>query len=220
MYSKILVQAAIAGLVLTGLAHAAGSADAESRLIPPRSADQSARSRVTGSRTPQGSRTAAGGWWSTLGGLAAVVALILITAKFLRKNMPGATAALPANVVQVLGRKSLDYRHTIHLIRLGSRLLILGSSQDGLRTLAEITDPVEVDCLAGLCKLNEPPSSSLKFGEVIRKLQSSLPANPKPDLESETDADPAVIRLHERLRLAGRDEQANGNESLPPEAAG
>lgn len=220
MYSKVLVQAAIAGLVLTGLAHAAESADGESRLIPPRSTDISARSRAAGDRVPQGPRTAASGWWSTLGGLAAVVALILITAKLLRKNIPGAPAALPANVVQVLGRKSLDYRHTIHLVRLGSRLLVLGSSPEGLRTLSEITDPVEVDCLAGLCQSNEPLSSPLNFGDVFRKLQRPVPADPRPDLESESDSDPAVIRLHERLRLAGRDKAANGNESLPPEAAG
>lgn len=220
MYSKVLVQAAIAGLVLAGLAHAAGSADGESRLIPPRSSEKSPKSGASGGRTTQGPRTAASGWWSTLGGLTAVVALILISAKLVRRKMPGATAALPGNVVQVLGRKSLDYRHTIHLVRIGSRLLILGSSQEGLRTLSEITDPVEVDCLAGLCESNEHPSTSLNFGDVIRKFQSSVPASPRPDLESESDSDPAVIRLHERLHLAGRDKTANGNESLPPEAAG
>lgn len=220
VYSKVLVQAAIAGLVLAGLAHAAGSADGESRLIPPRSSEKSARSGASGGRTAQGPRAAASGWWSTLGGLAAVVALILITAKLLRKKIPGATAALPANVMQVLGRKSLDYRHTIHLVRIGSRLLILGSSQDGLRTLSEITDRVEVDCLAGLCEANEHPPSSLNFGDVFRRIRSPIPANPRPDLEPEPDSDPAVIRLHERLRLAGRDNTANGNEPLPPEAAG
>ena len=212
VHSKVLVQAAMVGLVLSGLVvngrvHAAGSASGESRMIPPKGSDTSSRGPTTGPRASQGQRPAAGDWWSTLGGLAAVLALIFIAARLLRKNMPGAEAALPAHVVQVLGRKSLDYRHTIHLVRLGSRLLVLGSSQEGLRTLSEITDPVEVDCLAGSCKSSESPSSLRNFGDLLRKFQNPAPvdaeAHPEPDPEHDSDIEPTVLRLQQRLRLAG-----------------
>jgi hypothetical protein len=37
-------------------------------------------------------------------------------------------------------------------VRIGSRILVVGSTQNGLSSLGQIDDAVEVDVLAGLCR--------------------------------------------------------------------
>jgi hypothetical protein len=64
----------------------------------------------------------------------------------------------------VLGRRSLDNRHAVTLVRCGSRVLVLGFSPQGMHTLAEVTDPVEVDFLSGLCR---PSGESTPFAQAI-----------------------------------------------------
>jgi flagellar biogenesis protein FliO len=171
------------------------------------------------------------GWWKTMGALTVALALVFLTAKVLRRTVPAVRTALPDGVVQVLGRKVLDYRHTIHLVRFGSRMLILGTSQEGMRTLSEITDPVEIDYLAGLCKISEPASISDTFGQLFQRFQNpgttpdiagldvgaelgtDAPAEPEPD------ADPAILRLQRRLHPTAGAERDRG-ASPSTEAAG
>ena len=94
----------------------------------------------------------------------------------------------------MLGRKPLDYRNTIHLVRCGSRILILGSSQAGLASLSEISDPVEVDYLAGLCKPSEPGSVADTFNQLFRKFQAPETTEAAGgESEPEADGDPAVL---------------------------
>ncbi len=90
-------------------------------------------------------------WWTVLA-LFLVVGLVLTLARIWRKTVPGASTQLPAQAVEVLGRRPLAPRESIQLVRIGSRILVLGSSAEGLRPLAEIDDPVEVDYLAGMCR--------------------------------------------------------------------
>jgi len=94
----------------------------------------------------------AGSVTTTIGSLAIVVVLILLGATFLKKHGPLMGTGLPSEAVDVLGRKTINQRQSIHLVRLGSRILVIGSSLEGLTTLAEVTDPVEVDYLSGICR--------------------------------------------------------------------
>jgi flagellar biogenesis protein FliO len=227
MLRRALMTAAILGLLLGAVVRGGDSADRESRLITPRSSDRGPPGDGKGTtRAGQKPRSAADGWWTTLGGLAAVLALIYLTARVVRKNVPAAQKTLPAEVVQVLGRKSLDYRHTIHLVRFGSRMLMLGTSQEGMRTLSEITDPVEIDYLAGLCRPSEPASVAGTFSQLFQRFQNPEPApaasvsepgraaEPHAHTEIEPDSDPAILRLQERLQQAARG--AGDRDRSPP----
>lgn len=205
-------------LILCAGSRAADRFD-EARLIPTpgkasRGSDKPAESGRPKARNP------AGTWWTTLGSLTAVLALVYLTAKVLRKSMPTAQRSLPVEVVQVLGRKALDYRNTIHLVRFGSRLLILGSSQQGLAPLGEISDPVEVDFLAGLCKPSEPGSVADTFQQLFRRFQSPEPDETMAEREPETDSDPAVVRLQARLAEPGGTAAADSQHVSFEEAAG
>ena len=128
---RLFVTATVFCLLLCGAVRAADPSD-DARLIPAPNSGKSPRiSGKTAETGKQTKKNPGSAWWTTLGSLTAVLALVYLTAKVLRKSMPAAQRTLPVEVVQMLGRKPLDYRNTIHLVRCGSRLLILGSSQAG-----------------------------------------------------------------------------------------
>ncbi|TXT16491.1 MAG: flagellar biosynthesis protein FliO [Planctomycetota bacterium] len=131
--------------------------------LPPRS-DSAARdaSRAHGS--------AANGWSATVWPLLFVVGLIVVGARWLKTRGPTATRGLPSEVFEVLGRKAIDPRTSVVMARCGSRLLVLSLSPHGLSTLAEITDPVEIDCLAGLCRSTQRDQTLV---ETFRSHESS-----------------------------------------------
>lgn len=53
------------------------------------------------------------------------------------------------------------------LIRFGSKLLLVSVIQGEARTLSEITDPLEVDQLVGLCESGQAGSISNSFRSVL-----------------------------------------------------
>jgi len=116
-------------------------------------------------------------------GLAFVLCLILIVAAWAKRRLPQANSALPSEAVQILGQRAVGQRQVIQLIRCGSRILVLGGTPNGLTTLSEITDPVEVDYLAGLCRQDHPSSVTSAFSRLFQNYrdlsgESTAPANP------------------------------------------
>ena len=108
-----------------------------------------------------------GSIWRTIGALLVVLTLFLVGAKLWRKHIPVANIGLPTEAIEILGRKPIEPRLFVYLIRCGSRILVVGSSADGLQTLAEVTDPVEVDYLAGICRR---PDQENSFAQSLRTL--------------------------------------------------
>jgi flagellar biogenesis protein FliO len=218
--------ATLAAVLLASAVRAGDTADSESRPLPPRRSapavqkDSRSLSAAQAKKSNGGSN---GGWWTTAGGLVAVLALIFLVAKVVQKSVPAARKSLPSEVVQVLGRRPLDYRHTIHLVRFGSRLLMLGTSQEGVTTLSEITDQVEIDYLAGLCQPSEPASVSQTFQQLFRRFQNPEPASNDHEAhreeEPELAAGPAVLRLQQRLQKPVPID-VDGHEAASPEAVG
>ncbi len=117
--------------------------------------------------------TASGGPGSTVltigSSLAIVLGLFLVFAWLLRRSTPGLAATLPAEVVEVLGRAPLTGRQQVHLLRLGHKLVLVSVDAGGAETLAEVTDPEEVDRLAGLCRQAQPNSASAAFRQVFQQ---------------------------------------------------
>jgi len=54
-----------------------------------------------------------------------------------RRGMLGASAR--GRHMTVIERVALDPRRALHLVRVGDRVLVLGASEEGLRTLAELS---------------------------------------------------------------------------------
>lgn len=97
-----------------------------------------------------------------------VVGLFLGVAWCYRKTVNTTIGSgLSKQVVHVLGRSSISPRQQMVLIRFGSKLLLVSVIQGEARTLSEITDPLEVDQLVGLCESGQAGSISNSFRSVL-----------------------------------------------------
>lgn len=112
-----------------------------------------------------------GGVTTMVGSLAIVVGLFLMLAWFAKRNMPAGQRPLDSDVVQVLGRAPLSGKQMMHLVRLGPKLLLVSVSTSGAETLAEVSDPVEVERLMALCQQNSGGSVSESFRDVLTQFE-------------------------------------------------
>lgn len=98
-----------------------------------------------------------------------VMGLFLGVAWFARKTMNTTLGGLPKQVVSILGRTPLAPRQQLLLVRFGSKLVLVSMIQGEARTLSEITDPLEVDQLAGLCESQQPGSITNSFRSILQQ---------------------------------------------------
>jgi flagellar protein FliO/FliZ len=137
-----------------------------SRPLPPRANKDAKQGR------PAEKPRAVGAASSILSGMASllvVLGLFFGVAWALRRGMPAGPAALPSEAVEVLGRTTLAGRQHAHLIRCGNKVLLVYLAQGIAETLTEITDPLEVDRLTGLCRQSHPQSATKSFRQVLQQ---------------------------------------------------
>jgi flagellar biosynthetic protein FliO len=78
----------------------------------------------------------------TLLSLAAIVALMLGLAWFMKKFMHAGKGARRSLVdVELLGHRSLQPRTSVYVLKVLNRVLVVGASEHGMQTLSEISDP-------------------------------------------------------------------------------
>ena len=118
--------------------------------------------------------------------LAGLILLAIAGGKVAKKLGVGHSGILPRAAAEVLGRCRVEPRQSIHLVRLGQRILVLSSSSGSLTLLTEVVDPVEVDVLTGLCRTSQPISP---FASLLQnREQANEPTFPRS--ESATQAPP------------------------------
>ena len=115
----------------------------------------------------QGRGAGPGSAVTVVGALGLVLGVFLLTAWGIRRAAPQALHPLPGEVFEVLGRAPLAGRQQAHLLRLGNKLVLVSLSPAGAETLTEITDPLEVDRVAGLCRQAQPGSATAVFRQVL-----------------------------------------------------
>ncbi|MDZ4782956.1 MAG: flagellar biosynthetic protein FliO [Planctomycetia bacterium] len=102
--------------------------------------------------------------------LSLVLGLFLTAAWLLKRSLPKSAGMLPSDVVQVLGRTQLAGKQFAHLVRCGNKLLLVNITPGGAETLTEITEPLEVDRLLGICAQQNPTSATAAFRDVFQQL--------------------------------------------------
>lgn len=113
--------------------------------LPPR--------RVRSESTRQRSHSRSYDTLSTVGGSLALVLTAFLAVMWLAKRgSGGGNLVLPDGVLEVLGRAPLAGRQQLQLIRLGPKLVLLCVSPTGTETLAEITEPEQVESLMAQCR--------------------------------------------------------------------
>ncbi|MDX1968890.1 MAG: flagellar biosynthetic protein FliO [Planctomycetaceae bacterium] len=139
------------------------------KLLPTRAAPTAERAAASSSRP------SAVPLWGTVAALVVMAASVVVALQWLRRHGPAVLRALPNDAVEPLGQRVLSRGVAVHLVRCGSRMLLLGVGPDGVRTLAEIQDPVEIDLLAGACRRRDESSGGM--GAFAQLLQRSAPAS-------------------------------------------
>jgi flagellar biogenesis protein FliO len=107
------------------------------------------------------------------------LSFFLLVAWLVKKSQPHSFLKLPGDVVQVMGRTPMAPRQQMYVVRFGSKLLLISHQPGQTQTLGEITDPDEVQRLAGLCEANHPGSISNSFRDVLKQVALGKPA-PEP----------------------------------------
>ncbi len=136
-------------------------------------------------RSTNASRSSAGnpskassGWMTTTGSLFLVLGIIVVAGYLFSRHGARLPGMLPADVVQVLGKRYLDSRNSLQLIRCGSKILVVANSaQHGLTTLAEITDPHEVEQITGQCLPSTASGTPLSGPHIGKMLRPSTNSN-------------------------------------------
>jgi flagellar biogenesis protein FliO len=78
----------------------------------------------------------------TLLSLAAIIALMLGLAYLAKKYMHAGKSGRRSLVeVELLGHRSLQPRTSVYVLKVLNRVLIVGTSEKGMQTLSEISDP-------------------------------------------------------------------------------
>jgi len=140
----------------------------EDRRILARGPGEGGRTDLENNRIDQDGKPAGSGQiWQTLGALAVVVGLIF-AAKWLLSRYGGGRVRRGGGVIEVLTKTAVSARHSVMLIRVGSRLLVVGAGGDGMNTLTEINDPEQVSELLGAVKRAEAESLSNSFARALR----------------------------------------------------
>ena len=123
----------------------------ESKLLPPRPASdgRSAESGTTATTTAAGTRYPAAA--TIVGSTCVVLSLFFAVAWLLKRAAPKSMQNLPREAVELLGRIPLVRGQQMHLVRCGNRLLLLSVSATATQTLAEVSDPQEVESLLMAC---------------------------------------------------------------------
>jgi flagellar biogenesis protein FliO len=107
------------------------------------------------------------------GSLAVVLGIFFLVAWGMRRATPARSTVLPGEVLEVLGRAPLAQRQQVSLVRCGKKLLLISTTPTGAETLTEITDPLEVDRLAGICRQGHPGSATTAFRQVFGQMANS-----------------------------------------------
>lgn len=108
--------------------------------------------------------------YTTVTALAVVLGMFLLGAGLVRRGGKKSNGRLPEEVVSVLGRVPLAARQFAELVRVGNKLVLVSVTPGGAESLAEITDPAEIDRIVGLCKQTSKKSSTAEFDQVFRQL--------------------------------------------------
>jgi len=105
---------------------------------------------------------------STLSALGLVILLILFV-RWLWGRLSGQVTTRRNQVVEVLCRTAIAPRNHILLLRVGCRIIVIADGSQGMRTLAELTDPEEIAHVMATVSTASPNSISRNFSGLISR---------------------------------------------------
>ncbi len=77
-----------------------------------------------------------------------------------KKLLPRSMGMFKSPAMELVGRSYLDPKRCVYLLKVGGRMLVIGSAENGLRCLSEITEQAEVEHLAALSRNGQRAAES------------------------------------------------------------
>lgn len=108
-----------------------------------------------------------GGALTVIASLAVVLGLFVGVVWVMRRGMPQQNRKLPKEAVESLGHIPFPGRQQGQLLRIGNKLVLVSFSTAGADVITEVTDPLEVDRLAGVCAQSDPHGAVRSFRDVV-----------------------------------------------------
>jgi flagellar biogenesis protein FliO len=109
---------------------------------------------------------------NTLAALGAVIGLMLVLRAVVMRAVGKNAGTSRSPAVEVLSRSVVAPRSNVLLLRVGRRILVVGETPSGLRTLSDVSDPEEVASLLTLIEAAKPNSVTQTFAQALGQLNS------------------------------------------------
>lgn len=147
-----------------------------------------------------------GGWVLNLvTALGVVLVLVFLLRSTIGRWFVKAAGSSSSPVVEVLTRVSVAPRNHVLLLRVGNRILIVGDSSAGLRTLGEVNDAEEVADLLTNVTSAKSASSASGFRNMLQGFNGEYSAEDEREALGGDESEIHVDRTRDRLSgLMGR----------------
>jgi flagellar biogenesis protein FliO len=124
-------------------------------------------------RASQGDEPGGSSWLRTTGSLAAVVALIILLGWGYRAvaggRVPFSRRGKRPGLIEIISRTALSPKHSLHLVRVGPRVVLVGMSNDSLVALDVVDDADAAARLAGQAAERQADSHTREFSHCLER---------------------------------------------------
>jgi hypothetical protein len=96
-----------------------------------------------------------------------VLGVFFLFVWFQKSRSKRGIGGLPPEVVEPLGTIPFVSRQALHVVRFGSKILLINVTAGGSETLAEIDDLREAERILALCRRNRPDPLGRTFREIL-----------------------------------------------------
>lgn len=103
-----------------------------------------------------------------------VVGLIVVGVLVLRRLFPGMRGGTTSGPVQVIGKHFLSPKQQLFLVKIGSRVVVIGAAGGNLNQVCQITDAEEIASLVSQCEQAGSASISRSFRGMFAGKRSQL----------------------------------------------
>ena len=97
-----------------------------------------------------------------MGGSLAIVLSLFLGLVWVTKRRRPRGYQLTNQTLEVIGQTPLSKNHTLHIVKLGQRLLLVSAGESEVTCLSEISDPVEIEQLLTSATTTLPKRSTFK----------------------------------------------------------
>ena len=137
------------------------------------------------------------GLLDTLTALGVVVVLILLLRSAIAKWSGRPLATPRTQAIEVLARVPVAPRNHVLLLQLGHRVLVVGDSAGGMRTLANIEDPEEISSLLSSVGSSRSNSISEGFSKLVDRFNTDF--DESTELEGADNSEVVVDQTRDRV---------------------